>query len=232
MCTFSPFEPWSMTFLNSCGRLFQPASRLTPCFLVSALSISLEYAEELPRQGRSTPCDKERPGSPTTKDGSISRFIPNPPHVSQAPCGELKENILGSISGSETPSTGHARFSENVRLLRHCSPYTSIDNTPYALRRAVSNESERRWPTPSFISNLSTTRETSSRLFLSSWGRSPSRRYWSPSISTLAKPALRTFSRPSSCRPFWPRIIGARTTNLVPGSSSIMRSTIFSFVCP
>ena len=35
----------------------------------------------------------------------------------QAPCGELKEKILGSSSGSETPWSGHAKFSREQHLL-------------------------------------------------------------------------------------------------------------------
>ena len=35
----------------------------------------------------------------------------------QAPCGELKEKTRGSSSGSETPWSGHARFSEKVSRL-------------------------------------------------------------------------------------------------------------------
>ena len=34
----------------------------------------------------------------------------------QAPCGELNEKIRGWSSGSETPCSGHANRSENVRL--------------------------------------------------------------------------------------------------------------------
>ena len=35
----------------------------------------------------------------------------------QAPCGELNEKMRGSSSGSETPCSGQAKFSENVHRL-------------------------------------------------------------------------------------------------------------------
>ena len=51
--------------------------------------------------------------SGTTRSGSISSCEPSPVQRGQAPCGELKEKMRGSSSGSETPCSGHAKFSEN-----------------------------------------------------------------------------------------------------------------------
>src|SRR3989338_2070727 len=44
---------------------------------------------------------------------SILNTFPMPLHSGQAPRGELKENILGSISGSDKLQFGHENFSEN-----------------------------------------------------------------------------------------------------------------------
>src|SRR3990170_7411516 len=48
-----------------------------------------------------------------TKSGSTLRIFPIPEQDGQAPCGELKEKVLGSISGSSILSTGHENLSEN-----------------------------------------------------------------------------------------------------------------------
>ena len=44
--------------------------------------------------------------------GSISSWAPSPVQRGQAPCGALKEKMRGSSSGSETPCSGQAKFSE------------------------------------------------------------------------------------------------------------------------
>ena len=44
--------------------------------------------------------------------GSIFNRVPIPEQVGQAPCGELKENDLGSISGKLKLSIGQAKRSE------------------------------------------------------------------------------------------------------------------------
>ena len=43
-----------------------------------------------------------------SKSTDICFVIPKPLHVGQAPYGALKENILGSSSGSEKSQWGHA----------------------------------------------------------------------------------------------------------------------------
>ena len=68
----------------------------------------------------------ERSGSPTTSCGSISRREPRPLQVSQAPWGELKEKMRGAISGSDTPCSGQARFSEKSRVVRLGAPARRI----------------------------------------------------------------------------------------------------------
>ncbi len=50
----------------------------------------------------------------------------------QAPCGELNEKILGSSSGSETPWSGQAKFSEKSELL------AGVDEVERDERRPVS----------------------------------------------------------------------------------------------
>ena len=44
--------------------------------------------------------------------GSISSWAPRPVQRGQAPWGALKEKMRGSSSGSETPCSGQAKFSE------------------------------------------------------------------------------------------------------------------------
>ncbi len=44
--------------------------------------------------------------------GSTLKSVPRPLHVSQAPIGELKEKVRGSISGSERLQLGQENFSE------------------------------------------------------------------------------------------------------------------------
>ena len=46
------------------------------------------------------------------RSGSTFNIFPKPVHVGQAPSGELKENVLGSISGRLTLSTGQEKRSE------------------------------------------------------------------------------------------------------------------------
>ena len=47
-----------------------------------------------------------------TKSGSTFNIFPSPVQVGQAPWGELKEKLLGSISGREMLSAGQAKRSE------------------------------------------------------------------------------------------------------------------------
>src|SRR5205085_3618870 len=51
--------------------------------------------------GRTAPSFSERSGLPKTSSGSGSRLVPRPVHAGHAPCGELNENVRGSISPIE-----------------------------------------------------------------------------------------------------------------------------------
>jgi hypothetical protein len=63
-------------------------------------------------QGTSAPSAIDSDGSGTISSGSISRWVPSPVQRGQAPCGELNEKMRGASSGSEMPSSGHAKRSE------------------------------------------------------------------------------------------------------------------------
>src|SRR5205814_2151116 len=62
-------------------------------------------------QGKIPPSAIERIGF-KINSGSTFKSEPKPVHFGQAPCGELKEKVLGSISGSEILSMGQANRSE------------------------------------------------------------------------------------------------------------------------
>ena len=49
----------------------------------------------------------------TTESSFTLNCIPSPSQAGHAPCGELKEKVLGSISGREMLQAGHAKFSES-----------------------------------------------------------------------------------------------------------------------
>src|SRR3989344_8962770 len=49
------------------------------------------------------------------KSSSNDKIVPSPLQSGQAPCGVLKEKILGSISEMERLQTGQANFSEKSR---------------------------------------------------------------------------------------------------------------------
>ena len=164
--------------------------------------------------GSSAPSVIESVGSGTISSGSITRWKPSPWQRWQAPCGELKEKIRGSISGIEAPQLRQAKRSrvdgdlaalagrragENARRPA-CSarpPRTpsgvgvrgsSISSTsisPSASCDAASIDSARRLRTPSFMTRRSTTIEMSCLNFLSS-SISSSRRRSSPSITARA----------------------------------------------
>ena len=56
--------------------------------------------------GRITPSRIEMRGSPRMSSSLTRRRVPSPPHVGQAPNGELNEKCRGSSSGSEMPHVG------------------------------------------------------------------------------------------------------------------------------
>ena len=89
-------------------------------------------------QGRMAPSSSERFLSGTTSMGSISDLVPSPVQSGQAPWGELKLKVLGSISSMLVPQTGQAKCSLNS----DSSPSTiEIRTIPPASFNAVSTES-------------------------------------------------------------------------------------------
>ena len=60
------------------------------------------------------PSDIDKLLSGINNSGSKKLFSPKPSQVLQAPCGLLKENILGSISSSVKPDTGQEKFEEKT----------------------------------------------------------------------------------------------------------------------
>ena len=90
-------------------------------------------------------------------------------HRSQAPCGELKENIRGSSSGIDVPHFRQAKRSENVSVCAAPSRGVSSTSTiASASPEAVSIESARRLRTSWRMISRSTTTEMSCLNFLSS----------------------------------------------------------------
>ncbi len=74
------------------------------------------FAWAAPLAGDDRPLiQRDDPGPGSAVSGSISSFPPNPWQSGQAPCGVLKENVRGSISGRTEPCSGQARCSEKCR---------------------------------------------------------------------------------------------------------------------
>ena len=136
--------------------------------------------------------------------GSMTRWKPRPWQRSQAPCGELKEKIRGSISGIEVPQLRQANFSLKTRTSPRlpalgpdsvCAPATSpppwersINSTstnPSASPEAASIDSARRLRRPSFMTSRSITIAMSCLKRLSRT-ISSSRRRSSPSTTARA----------------------------------------------
>ena len=59
--------------------------------------------------GFTAPSFTVRSGFGTTSSGSISMRVPRPEHSGHIPCGELKENSCGVVSGNEIPQSWQAR---------------------------------------------------------------------------------------------------------------------------
>ena len=113
---------------------------------------------------------KESSSLGTTSSGIILRLAPKPLQDSQAPKGELKENILGESSSIPIPWSGQANFVEKVIS----SPsIIEIIIRPSVSFRAVSMESFSLLSIPSFIINLSIITSILCFLFLSRSMSSP-----------------------------------------------------------
>ena len=135
--------------------------------------------------------------------GSITRWKPSPWQRSQAPCGELKEKIRGSISGIDVPQLRQANFSLKTSTSPRlpalgpesvCAPATSTSppastsstsTSPSASPAAASIDSARRLRSPSFMTSRSTTIAMSCLKRLSRM-ISSSRRRRSPSMTARA----------------------------------------------
>ena len=166
--------------------------------------------------------------SGTSRSGSTSSCAPRPVQRGHAPCGELKEKIRGSSSGSETPWSGQAKFSEK----RSVSPSTtSMATSPSASAAAVSIDCARRWRRSGFITSRSTTTSIWCLSFLSRVISSSSSRC-SPSTLTRVNPSRRSSSSTSRNSPLRSRTTGAFTVNRVPWGSASTCSTIWSRLCP
>ncbi len=136
--------------------------------------------------------------------------------------------MRGSSSGSETPCSGQAKFSEK----RWLSPSTTSTPTrPSASEVAVSTD----WVRRCRRSGLSTSRSTTTSIvclnFLSRTISSSSSRC-SPSTLTRVKPSRRSSSSTSRNSPLRSRTIGALTVKRVPSGSARICSTIWSRLCP
>ena len=145
-----------------------------------------------------------------------------------APCGELNEKMRGCSSGSETPWSGQANFSEKSIG----SPSTtSIATSPSASAAAVSTDCARRVRRSAFITSRSTTTSIECLNFLSRTISSSSSR-GSPSTFTREKPSARISSSTSRNSPLRSRTTGALTVNFVPSGSRSTWSTMFSRLWP
>src|SRR5213593_330156 len=90
--------------------------------------------------GSTAPCFNERSGFASTRSASGSSLVPRPVHAGHAPCGELNENIRGSISPIEKSPSGQAR--RWLKRRSGCLPSASATSTsPSPSRSAVSIES-------------------------------------------------------------------------------------------
>ena len=162
-----------------------------------------------------------------TISSSTSMVDPIPAQAGQAPKGELKENIRGSILGREIWQSGQAKC-----WLYMCSgPSTSATSTnPSPHLAAVSMESVKRLSMPSLTTKRSTT--TSMSCFLVFWrSTSSSKVLTTPSTRTREKPSLRSWSKTDLCSPFLPLIIGAITNIFAPSGKVITSSVICWMVC-
>ena len=164
-------------------------------------------------------------GSGTTRSGSTSSCAPRPVQRGQAPCGELKEKMRGSSSASETPCSGHAKFS--LKSIVSSVSTTSIATSPAARPAAVSIDCASRWRRSGFITSRSTTTSIVCLRFLSRTISSSSSRC-SPSTFTRVKPSARSSSSTSLNSPLRSRTTGALTVNFVPSGSWSTWSTIDS----
>ncbi len=130
-----------MTFWASFGRSQNLVLKLKLKWLATPRSMNRYQLAGSSPHGTIAPSKIDRVGSGKTRSGSISSLWPNPPHVAQAPNGELKEKRRGEGSSKESPQLGHAAFSEKTDS--SFEPVTTRA-VPPASRNAVSSESASR----------------------------------------------------------------------------------------
>ena len=184
--------------------------------------------------GSTAPCFNDRSGFASTRSGSGSSLVPRPVHAGQAPCGELKENIRGSISPIEKSPSGHARRWLNRRS--GCLPSASATSTrPSPSRSAVSIESVSRErsasPSSPRFSTMRSTTTSSECFFILSSVMSSLRSRTLPSTRTRAKPPRRAVTSSCWCSPFRSRTSGPRIRRREPSLYSRIWSTISWTVC-
>ena len=136
--------------------------------------------------------------SGTIRSGSISIFEPIPLHSGHAPCGALKENILGVSSSKFIPQSTQAKCSEYFFSYSSSPLSNKTVIRPSVNSAAVSNESTSLLlkSTSFLILSLSTTTSMLC-LYVFASSMSSSRSLTSPSTRTLTKPLFLKSSRTS-----------------------------------
>src|SRR3989344_7728744 len=147
-------------------------------------------------QGKIAPSRIERLGFMISSSSTFLKY-PSPAHFGQAPWGELKEKVLGSISAKEILSTGQVNFSEYRCSLRSLG-YWGISKLLSMISAAIMLPSARFRPcsvdSASLVLsagkvNLSTTASIECLLVLIKTKSSPISLIW-PSTLTCRKPFL------------------------------------------
>ena len=158
--------------------------------------------------GSMAPSLRLRESSGITRSGSTSSLYPSPAHFEHAPCGLLKENVLGSISPNDILHLAQAKFSENI----FSSPFAMpISTSPFANFIACSTDSDTLLiSTFFFMTSLSTIISMLCHFFLSK-EMSSDRSFISPLIRARTKPLFLEVSRTSWCSPFLRLTTGAMT---------------------
>ncbi len=178
-----------------------PKSRLSDC---SASRTSLRSPRA---HGAMAPSASVFDSSGTTRRGSKSIVAPSPWQSVHAPCGELKENARGVISGMLSPQSTQASRRENSRSPSSNELMTTMSS---ARLRATSIDSVSRRSTPPRMITRSTTTSIVWFRRRSSLRSSSSDRNW-PSMRALVKPRPRSAASSFLNSPLRPRTIGART---------------------
>ena len=100
-----------MARFSSSGSFDHGTSGLTPSASTARESSVASATDARLPQASTAPSRSVRPGSGTTRSGSTTVRAPRPSQTGQAPCGPLKENMRGSMGGSEMPQSTQAKRS-------------------------------------------------------------------------------------------------------------------------